>query len=96
MTKEGRTIEPLWVEWPYARIRRSFRIHDGVPERFVVQLEYNLNAPDDVLAEPDWAQVARFDHEPDNPMGHDVTEEGLHMDIYFDGERVKRTGSSRM
>jgi hypothetical protein len=29
------------------------------------------------------------DHDPANPMGHDLTEEGLHMDIYRDREKVR-------
>ena len=54
--------------------------------RFVVQLE--CNSQPDVLKADDWRQVARFDHDPVAPGGHDVTEEGLHMDIYSDGEKV--------
>lgn len=36
----------------------------------------------------DWNQVVRFDHNPANPNGHDITEEGLHMDVYRDSEKV--------
>lgn len=53
---------------------------------FVVQLEYN--AQPNVLEADDWRQVARFDHDPSAPNGHDVTEEGLHMDVYSGGEKV--------
>lgn len=34
-------------------------------------------------------EVVRFDHDPTNPMGHDITEEGLHMDVYRDAEKVR-------
>jgi hypothetical protein len=42
-----------------------------------VQLEYWLDG--------EWLEVVRFDHAPDAEMGHDITEEGLHMDIYREG-----------
>lgn len=53
----------------------------GDVTRFLVQLEYNL--------EDEWVQVVRYDHDPNGPeeMAHDVTEEGLHVDIYRDGEK---------
>jgi len=35
----------------------------------------------------DWLEVVRFDHNPDTEMGHDITEDGLHMDIYRDGQK---------
>lgn len=75
-----------WIEYPRLRIRTEFAKHRGDVTRFVVQLEYN--ARPDVLEADDWRQVARFDHDPAAPNGHDVTEEGLHMDVYSDGEKV--------
>lgn len=33
-------------------------------------------------------QVAGSDHNPDAEGGHDITNEGVHLDIYRDGERV--------
>jgi hypothetical protein len=33
--------------------------------------------------------VVRFDHDADSPAGHDIREEGLYMDVYRDGERVR-------
>jgi hypothetical protein len=36
-----------------------------------------------------WHEVVRFDHNPENLMGHDITEEGLHMDVYKFGEKAR-------
>ena len=49
--------------------------------RFVVQLEYRLD--------DDWVEIIRFDHDPENDHTHDVTEEGVHIDVYRDGEKVR-------
>lgn len=69
-----------WVEYPHARVRVEMDIKNGIPSQFVIQLER--------LVDGDWREVVRFDHEPDNPGGHDVTEEGIHMDVYRDGKKV--------
>ena len=61
------------------RLRVGFSTVRGTPTEFVVQLEY--------LLDDEWWTVARFDHNPDLGMGHDVTEEGLHLDIYRDGKK---------
>lgn len=76
----------VWITYPSVRIRTEFEKRRGVVMRFVVQLEYNSQP--DVLEADDWRQVARFDHDPAAPGGHDVTKEGLHMDIYSDGKKV--------
>ena len=49
--------------------------------QFVVQLEY--------LVEDDWLPVVRYDHDPGAApdVAHDVTVEGLHIDIYREGEK---------
>lgn len=73
----------VWIEWPYARIRRELTVDEGVPVRFVYQLEYNVEASYDGVPPHDWRQVARFDHDVDGP--HDVADEGLHIDLYRDG-----------
>jgi hypothetical protein len=38
----------------------------------------------------EWATVVRYDHDAEGSQkaAHDVTEEGLHIDIYRDGEKV--------
>lgn len=66
------------VEWPHAQIRFSLDTN-GIPTRFFIQLEYRV--------EGDWGPVVHFDHNPAAPDGHDIVEEGLHMDIYRDGEQ---------
>ena len=67
-----------WIEYPNARLRVVIDIERGLPTLFVVQLEYQVDG--------EWEPVVRFDHNSANQFGHDITEEGLHMDIYRDGE----------
>lgn len=78
-----------WVEWPYARIRRELDTRNGEIVRFVYQLEYDVEASEDGLPPHDWQEVARFDHSIENPMGHDVGEEGLHLDVYRNGKKYR-------
>ena len=71
-------------ETPIAhRVRRRIGYsHDrGDVMKFVVQLEYRLA--------DEWSEVVRFDHDPEALGGHDVTEEGLHMDVYRQGEKIE-------
>lgn len=49
--------------------------------RFAGQLEYRLDE--------EWAEVVRFDYDPEGEQGHDVTTDGVHMDVYRDGEKVR-------
>jgi hypothetical protein len=53
----------------------------GSVTRFVVQLEYNHDG--------DWHPVVRYDHDGtgESEHSHDVVDEGLHIDIYRDGEK---------
>jgi hypothetical protein len=68
------------LDW---RVRRRVGLstYRGDVVRFVVQLEYRLDG--------EWRAVARFDHDSNSEMGHDVTEEGLHLDVYRDGEKYR-------
>jgi hypothetical protein len=50
-----------------------------------------MEATEDGLPPHDWQEVAQFDHDIENPMGHDVSEEGLHVDVYRDGEKFMTT-----
>ncbi|MFC6764650.1 DUF7718 family protein [Natrinema soli] len=65
------------------RIRRrlGFDTARGTVVRFVVQLEYHHDG--------EWQTVVRYDHDGtgNSEFGHDVTEEGLHIDIYRDEEK---------
>lgn len=82
-----------WVRWPYARIRREISTDRGKVTRFVIQLEYDETASYGGTEQSVWQTVARFDHAPGGPHGHDITDEGLHLDLYRDGERYERSWS---
>lgn len=62
------------------QFRVAWTTDRGEVVRFMGQLEYWLDG--------EWQPVVRYDHDRDAPGGHDVTEEGLHIDIYRDGEKV--------
>ena len=63
------------------QLRTAFSTDQGTVTKFVVQLEYWL--------EGDWREVVRYDHDRDAPGGHDITEEGLHRDIYRDTAKIR-------
>ena len=63
------------------QLRTAFSTERGEVTRFMIQLEYWL--------EGDWREVVRYDHDRDAPGGHDITEEGLHRDVYRDGEKIR-------
>ena len=63
------------------QLRTAFSTERGTVTKFMVQLEYWL--------EGDWREVVRYDHDRDAPGGHDITEDGLHRDIYRDGEKIR-------
>lgn len=69
-----------------SRRRIGITTERGQVLRFMLQLEYLI----DVDAE-EWAEVVRYDHDSrgSSEATHDVTEEGLHIDIYRDGEKVE-------
>lgn len=76
-----RTYDRSWK----ARIRLGHTIENAVVVRFVRQLEYRVTSEDE---SPDWRAVVRYDHGPS--LGeHDATEEGLHMDVYREGEKLR-------
>lgn len=64
---------------PRSRMRVGYRHVRGRVVRFVVQIEYRLG--------DDWVEVVRADHDAVGEMAHDVTEEGVHVDVYRDGEK---------
>ena len=64
------------------RARLGYSHDRGKVTRFVVQLEYRV--------EGEWREVVRYDHDPASEFGHDVTEDGLHIDVYRDGEQYRR------
>lgn len=67
------------------RRRLGIDVEAGTVTRFVIQLEY--------LVDPiagNWGPVVRYDHDSQgsDEATHDVTQEGLHIDIYRDGEKI--------
>lgn len=63
------------------QVRTAFSTDRGTVTRFVVQLEYWLDGG--------WREVVRYDHDREAEGGHDVTEEGLHRDVYRAGEKLR-------
>lgn len=88
MTEDGPRdydLEYTAPEGGPVRRRVGIDVERGEVTRFVVQLEY--------LIEPDtgeWATVVRYDHDGkgSDEAAHDVTEDGLHIDVYRGGEKV--------
>ena len=63
----------------HVRTRTCIDTKRGEVQAFYVQLELNLSPnPNET---DDWTDVARFDHQPNTELGHDITKEGLHMDL---------------
>ena len=67
------------------RRRLGIDVERGQVSRFVVQLEYLIDPVTD-----EWATVVRSDHDAEgaDEASHDVTEDGIHIDIYRDGKKV--------
>lgn len=63
------------------QIRIGFSTIRGEVSPFLVQLEYWLDG--------EWQVIVRYDHDGESPGGHDVRTEGLHLDVYRDGEKVR-------
>ncbi|MFB6201354.1 MAG: hypothetical protein ABEI98_05020 [Halorhabdus sp.] len=84
MTEESREYDREYTTRTGTTVRRRLGYsHDhGEVTRFVVQLEY--------LYEHEWTPVVRYDHDPASMHGHDVTDEGLHIDVYRDGEKYRQ------
>jgi len=64
-----------------AQIRYALTTEKGKPIRFVAQLEYWLDGG--------WKEVVRYDHDKYAKGGHDITSEGLHRDVFRDGEKYE-------
>lgn len=60
-------------------------VNKGDVIRFLVDLQYT-----DLLLSANYTQIARFDHNPSNPNGHDIYKEGIHIDVVQkDGPDIK-------
>jgi hypothetical protein len=84
MTDEPRDYDREYTTRTGSAVRRRLGYsHDqGEVTRFVVQLEY--------LYEDEWTPVVRYDHDLPGEHGHDVSEEGLHIDVYREGEKYRQ------
>lgn len=59
----------------------AYSTERGEVTRFVLQLEYRMR--------DGWHEVVRFDHDSAGETAHDVTREGVHMDVYRNREKVR-------
>lgn len=85
MAEDGpREYDREFTDAVSGRVRRrlGYDHTGGEVTRFVVQLEYELGVGE-------WTPVVRFDHDPASEHGHDVTTEGVHMDVYQQGEKIR-------
>ena len=77
-----------WEDWrhgtvqPTARLRYRIYTEKGEVTEFCIQLAANRAIHYPTMTEPAWAIVARFDHNSHPSRGHDVREEGLHLDLF--------------
>ena len=62
---------------PGCRIVVRFDTTGGRLDRFVVQLQRTDSAA------TGWETLAQIDHAPEDPNGHDVYSEGIHVDVYL-------------
>lgn len=74
------TPVPIRLAEP-VQLRIAFSKDRGTITRFMAQLEYWLGGK--------WHEIIRYDHDRDAPGGHDITEDGLHRDVYRDGEKIE-------
>ena len=65
---------------PNTRIRLGIDSEKGDLKRFLAQLEHDFGEG--------YETIARSDHNPPVSDGHDVTEEGTHIDFVREGEKV--------
>lgn len=65
-----------------ARIRLGLDTDRGSVTRFVLQLEYRLG--------DEWKEVVRFAHDATGSSAHDVSNDGVHIDVYREGEKYRR------
>lgn len=87
MTDDSRNYDKEFTTRVHRRARRRLGIDvdRGQVKRFVVQLEYLVDPHPEA-----WESVVRYDHDAEGSAEatHNVTEDGLHIDIYRDGEKI--------
>ena len=87
MTDDPRNYDKEFTTRVHRRARRRLGIDvdRGQVKRFVVQLGCLINPHLEV-----WGTVVRYDHDAGGSAEatHDVTQDGLHINIYRDGEKI--------
>ena len=87
MTDDPRNYDKEFTTRVHRRARRRLGIDvdRGQVKRFVVQLKSLVDPHPEV-----WEAVVRYDHDAGGSAEatHDVTQDGLHVDIYRDGEKI--------
>lgn len=83
MPEEPRTYDRTYATSVTRRARKRLGYDRSGDEitRFVVQLEYSLDG--------EWQPVVRYDHDAESAHGHDVSREGIHVDVYREGETYR-------
>lgn len=76
------------LQYSLLQVRTAFGTVRGDVVWFVVKLEYNTH--ERPMEGEDYETIARFDHNPDGANGHDIRDEGLHMDVRVPGGPDKR------
>lgn len=80
---EYENVHTKSIEDTTQQVVARFDTDSGSIVRFVAQLQKRTTYSN-------YETVAQFDHDPDSPGGHDIYEEGLHLDVYrADGPVVK-------
>lgn len=88
MDRDEYDIEyPKHIGIPGARLRLGHSCDPPEVTAFVVQLEYQLESDGAAGDAGEWVEVVRSDHST-SAGGHDVTDEGIHLDVYRGGEKV--------
>lgn len=78
---------PKPIGIPGARLRLGHSRDHGEVTAFVVQLEYHLENDGTAGEAGQWVEVVRSDHDSTGAGGHDVRQEGVHLDVYHSGEK---------
>ena len=68
--------KPVDAGRPDCHITVGFDRKRGYIPRFLVQLHYQASTNP-----VRWTEIARMDHNETDPLGHDVYQEGLHVDV---------------
>jgi hypothetical protein len=78
-------VKPVGI--PGAQVRIGYSRDGGEVTAFVVQLEAHLDVDGAAGDAGEWVEVVRSDHHSTAAGGHDVTREGIHLDVYRGGEK---------